>query len=150
MMKTKLTFWKFTALLFAAVSICLVTLVSFKHINEKPVSMNLSPEIIPDRSTVRQLYLNFLKQYPASSFVERSGYISKSTLESLLAKMNDPSDKMVYYYFGRTSSNKNVIMLFNDPTYNNLDNSSKFVTVDPFCPPNCTNAAMNNYVTSDK
>src|SRR6185436_5101789 len=131
---------KFTTTLMTTACISLFVLSSFKNKSEKNQPgpfRNIQPEenpaIIVDRAEARALYENFSRKYPEIDFAERGGFIGKSTIEALLSRMSNPADTMVYYYFGRTNDAKNLIMLFNNPDFNNLDDTPKFRTVTPYC-----------------
>lgn len=140
--------WKVATLFFAATSIALLTLTAYTKDNapEKPAvpPQSANSTLIIDRNEAKALYSNFLRINP--KFTQQGGFINKSTLTGLLSRMTDAKDTAVYYYFGANTSNQNVIMLFNDPTYSPLLDAPKYKTIAPFCPPNC-NKTLNDYLT---
>ena len=140
--------WKAATLFFAATSISLLVFTSFKNDNgtEKPLPQTqaATSTLIADRAEAKALYANFLRLNP--KFTQQGATISKVTLVALLSKMTDVKDSVIYYYSGANTLNQNVIMLFNDPAYNPLNDSPKYKTIAPFCPLTC-NKILNDYLT---
>lgn len=128
-------------------SVSLLVLTAFSN-KKKPLPAGAESGIIETRQEAKELYSNFGKKYPETEFAQRGGIISKATLTALLSAMRDAKDVNVYYYFGRSADEKNLIMLFNDPAYSDPSNTPKFKTVAPYCPPEC-NAALQNYLTGE-
>jgi hypothetical protein len=132
------------------ISICILLLQSFKSGTSGSPGDPVCPafkeeELMRNREDVKKLYNNFIARYPENDFKEHGGSLSKGVICNLLSKMRDDKDTMVYYLFGRTDNGDNLIMLFNDPAYNDLDNTSKFRSCPPYCPPNC-NTTLMEYV----
>lgn len=126
-------------------SISMLVLTAF---NKKSPNPGSEPGTIENRQEAKDLYRNFDQQYPEATFAQRAGVIPKTTLAALLTAMRDAKDVNVYYYFGRTGDGKNMIMLFNDPAYNDPESSPKYKTVAPYCPTEC-NAALQQYLTGE-
>ncbi len=133
-------------LFITAVAVTSLTISSFKP-SEKIITPGEGDgETIRDRAAAKQMYGDFLRQYPEATFAEHGGSISKATLEALLSKMTNEADTKVLYIFGRTADNKNCIMLFNNPAYNDLSRTPAYRTAAPYCPNDC-DAALMQYLT---
>jgi hypothetical protein len=155
-MKNNLNFWKLLSVVATFSCISMFALTAFKTKTESAgtaYEKQLVPgegnsPIISDRAEAKQLYGNFSREYSTEVFPQRGGTISKSTLATLYNAMKNPNDTLVYYYFGRSNDEKNLLMFFNDPAYNDLSKTDKFKTVAPYCPPEC-NAQLNAYLTGE-
>lgn len=137
---------KFLVVFTLGAFVSLIVLTSFG--NKKNSAPGSGSGIIETRQEAKDLYANFGRKYPETEFAQRGGVISKETLTALLNAMRDAKDVNVYYYFGRTADEKNLIMLFNDPAYSDPENSPKYKTVVPYCPPDC-NTALQQYLTGE-
>lgn len=137
---------KLLAVFTLGATVSLIVLTSFS--NKKNSAPGSESGIIETRKEAKELYANFVRVYPETEFAQRGGVISKSTLTALLSAMHDAKDVNVYYYFGRTADEKNMLMLFNDPAYSDPANAPKYKTVAPYCPPEC-NTALQQYLTGE-
>jgi|CXWJ01.1.fsa_nt_gi hypothetical protein len=137
---------KLLAVFALGASVSLLMLTAFS--NKKSPSPGSESGIIETRQEAKDLYANFERVYPENVFAQHGGVISKATLTALLSAMRDGKDVNVYYYFGRTPDDKNMLMLFNDPAYSDPANSPKYKTVAPYCPPEC-NTALQQYLTGE-
>lgn len=140
--------WKAATLFFAATSIALFTLTAFTKAKvpqnpSEPQTIATTP-VIATKTEAQALYSNFLRINP--KFTQQGGFINKTTLNNLISKMTNTNDTIIYYCLGANPSNQNVIMLFNDPTYSPINDTPKFKTIAPFCPPSC-NKLIIDYLT---
>lgn len=138
---------KFLAVFTLGAFVSLIVLTAFNS-KKNPAPGGAESGIIENRQEAKDLYANFGRTYPEAEFAQRGGVISKATLTALLSAMRDGKDVNVYYYFGRTPDDKNMLMLFNDPAYNDPANSPKYKTVAPYCPPEC-NTTLQQYLTGE-
>ena len=133
-------------LLIANVILCGVIISSFtmreKSIDKTIIAPGGNEGNVADRSAAQKLYGDFTRQYTAEAFPQHGGQISKTVLQNLLSKMTNANDTKVFYIFSRTADEKNCIMLFNDPAYNDINTAAKYVTSAPFCPDDCNQAVM--------
>lgn len=139
--------WKVATLFFAASSICLL-LTAFSK-DDNPQENTTAPliatnPIIATKTEAQALYSNFKRINP--KFTQQGGTLTKTTLQSLLSKMNGDGDTTIYYYFGANPKSENVIMLFSDPAFHPLNDTPKYKSITPFCPPTC-NKDLVNYLT---